>query len=567
MKLQLKPHNINTYPIGGLLCYGEHVMSWLEQLQALQIDLHNVDTYAIPGTKANTLWGCLVVGNFTHLADKLSKQQFCQCVNGKLFIPEFAITSPLLSKEEAEKLFPSQAHLLHPEIGLFALETPIDWASIIVPPTRSTVEITKPTEDYYTPQTLKKIEVKALPVEQLLQAMEENIFPEQKAIKEEPLNWAEKIKLGILKNLLGSKSPRQKKGSGGGEGGWTDGNISPLAKYFPFAYNYVQKLGEDLEELEKRNSSELEKLMRLFKDDPKEALKYAIPLDQDGTTRGGISSAYSMNKYWDNFNLFGSSSRGGSGSSLVGDISYSQLYNQYIATAEKLIQEKEFEKAAFVYMKLLKNHLMAAETLEKGHLYAEAAAVYLKYCNKEEKAAECFEKARMLSNAIELYKKHHSYEKVGDLYIEQNNVQEAHQYYLRAIEDFKRNNSYRNASQLYRYKMNNHEAAQQTLLEGWRSQKDSYNCLRDYFTSISNNKLLAEAIDNVYNNETDRTNKIEFLRVLRQAEVNRESIKAMTQDIAYEIVSEMASTQPAVVAQLKNFNADKLLQKDINRFG
>src|ERR1700761_8084029 len=101
--------------------------------------------------------------------------------------------------------------------------------------------------------------------------MEENTFPQKKEFNDKPLGWGEKIKLGLLKLLFGSSD-----------------------KIKASENRIIQSLQEKLEDLERRNQSEVEKLMELFKNNPDEALKYAIPLDGEGTTRGGNMARFEM---------------------------------------------------------------------------------------------------------------------------------------------------------------------------------------------------------------------------------------------------------------------------------
>ena len=130
--------------------------------------------------------------------------------------------------------------------------------------------------------------------------------------------------------------------------------------------------------------------MDLMKNNPEEALKYAIPLDNDNTSRGGDIGEMGWGRRWGNFSLFGNSGIGsgsGGGSLDVGD-HFQQLERQYYDTARQLIGEKKYKKAAFIYMKLLRNYHLAASTMEQGKHYEEAATIYLKYNNNKEKAAE-----------------------------------------------------------------------------------------------------------------------------------------------------------------------------------
>lgn len=428
-------------------------------------------------------------------------------------------------------------------------------------PETKLLRISEPSESSFIPEKIKRLEIKALPPDEFLKAMEEKVFPKKESFKDERLDWKEKIKLPILRALLTSKSKNKVNDKG------EISHINKMiTKLFP-DQKWIEKLENDLEDLERRNSSELEKLMSLFKSNPMEALKYAIPLDSDGISRGGNTGSFSMSKRWNSLNPFGSSSPYSSGGSAVfTDDSYYKLQMQYQKTAEKLIQDKEYSNAAFVYMKLLKNNHKAAETLEKGKLYSEAASVYLKYLQNKSKAAECYEKGHMTTDAIELYKELKLYEKVGDLYITQNNRGMANEYYHRVIDEYKIKNNFVKASLIFRKKMNDCISAQGLLLEGWRNNSDAFNCLNNYFANIEDLQVLVREIENIYINETSPDHKDSFLKALKYEYRKDKSIEVRIREMAYELVSDRAAKNPEIVTELKNFNSDQSLTKDIIRY-
>jgi tetratricopeptide (TPR) repeat protein len=567
MNLTIKPFHKNTYPLKGILIKNKELTAWLRQLQSLNINLNTTPVFAIPDTAANSVWGCLVL-----MPQELGSEynalnlQFCQSIQDKLFIPENAAIHPKLNTSEIDSLFAKNPHVFHPEFGLFQLETPIDWQEVLELPEPKAVEITEPTSAAFYPQYIQKIEIKPLPPEELLKEMEQNIFPQKESFEDKPLTFQEKIKYNLLKKLFSLS----KKTSGGYKverNNWLDKIASMAASLFPNADKMLENLEKNLEDYEKRNSSEVEKLMDLFKNNPEEALKYAIPIDNDGTFRGGTEGAFTMNRRWQSFNLFGNNASGGGGGGIVfNDATMNLLQQQYTETAKKFIAEKNYQKAAFVYMKLLKNNHMAAQTLEDGKLYPEAASLYLKYMNNKQKAASCYEKGRMTSEAINLYKELNMNEKVGDLYLTINNKTEAFVHYNNVVDDYKKRDQYVKASLLLKTKMQDNTSAQNMLLTGWREQKDSVNCLGNYFNNIDDTKVLAKEIDEIYKKDTNSKNKTEFLTVIKYVHKQDDTLAEQTKEIAYEIVAELAITKPDILNELPAFNKDHQLKKDITRF-
>ncbi|OFY83691.1 MAG: hypothetical protein A3F72_12820 [Bacteroidetes bacterium RIFCSPLOWO2_12_FULL_35_15] len=306
--------------------------------------------------------------------------------------------------------------------------------------------------------------------------------------------------------------------------------------------------------------------MDMFKNNPEEALKYAIPLDDIGSTRGGNKSQLDLLKRWFDFSLLGNNSRSSSGSINLGD-HYYELQKQYNATAQELIKQKDYHKAAFIYMKLLKNNLMAAQTLESGNHFQEAATIYLKHAGNKNKAAECYEKGNMTNEAIEIYKELNENEKVGDLYLTIRKRKEADLYFEKVVTNYKSKNQYVKASLIYKNKMNNEQGGQSLLLEGWRSFKDPSNCLNNYFSNIRDIKILKREIETIYANDLNRQNSETFLQVIRHEYNKNNELSDSIREMAYEIVAAQIPKNPSIVSELKEFNLkDKELMKDTIRF-
>ena len=169
-----------------------------------------------------------------------------------------------------------------------------------------------------------------------------------------------------------------------------------------------------------------------------------------------------------NGSLFGNRGIGGR-SFYVDDVLFDKIRNKYEELAEKYINEKNYRKAAKVYMNLLQDNYRGAKTLEDGELYNEAAVIYLSKLKNKSEAASCFEKGKQYKKAIDLYKELEQKEKVGDLYREVHDVANSNLYYQMVIDDYVKNNQVVKGSLIYRKKMDQPEAAQKILLQGWEA--------------------------------------------------------------------------------------------------
>ena len=115
--------------------------------------------------------------------------------------------------------------------------------------------------------------------------------------------------------------------------------------------------------------------------------------------------------------------------------------------------------------------------------------------------------------------------------------------------------------------MKDEAAGQATLLEGWRSGKDSFNCLNNYFAGIRDTKQLGHEITTVYKTVVTTVNREIFLKALRYEYHKNNELAEDIKDIAYEIIATGIATNPSIVSELKEFNiSDKELLKDTIRF-
>jgi hypothetical protein len=572
MELKIKPHRKNIYPIGGIIIRGNSTENWLLEIQKMQLLLDEITVYALPGNTPKSIFGCLLIweGNFKEI--EIGRNSFCQLLGKTLFIPENAILFPAVSNEEISKIFSGKPHLLHNEIGLVELDEPVNWQEFLIDPLRNEIHIKRPEQPVFIPKQIFSFQVKPVPGEDALNKLYNEIFPKKEEFKDKPLNILEKAKLQILKGLFKKSGDKSKAGD------FTTKNIektafgSLLKKIFGFLGGSVGMLGnmqQDFEELEKRNQKEIDKLLNLFKNNPEEALKYSIPLDEHGTGRGGNAGSFNLSKLWSDFSLFGGglNTGSGSGASVIVDNQYMKLRIQYYQTAQELEKNNDFQKAAFVYLKLLKDKSAAANSLEKGKLYHEAATIFLKHLNQKDRAAECYEKGNMFSEAIELYKELNKHEKVGDLYMIINKRNDAKIYYEKVVEAYLKNKQHVKASFIYSKKTGETEKAQNVLLEGWKNHNDAFNCINNYFANIEDGKVLDNEINKIYTEYTNSGNKITFLEAMKHEFEKAKASKELVKNIAYEIVSEQAKTNPAIVTELHAFNKkDKNLIKDTIRY-
>ncbi|MDF1695568.1 MAG: hypothetical protein P1U56_07035 [Saprospiraceae bacterium] len=586
MQIRLRPHNKNIFPLSAFLIKGENPKMWVKDIMQTGWDLSTVDVHPIGGRTANSVWGCIVISGREIDRNEVEKFELCQKVNDVLYIPEMSRVVPAIDVQESMKIFNNEVHLFHPECGLVPLGSPIEWSDLLLESELKNVDVKSPSPSIFISEQIIGFHIQPVPKEDILKDLESPVVPEK--MKEEPLSVTEKAKLKMYKALLAKENGTGNKGGGtagggfsgafggggglsGGLGGFLGGFAGALAggigNMFSGLDGLTDSMRKDMEELERRNKSQIDKLMDMLNDNPEEALKYAIPLDEKGTSRGGDLGEFNMTRMWDNFSLFGQSTSSGlNGPGVNLADYYIKLRKQYRETAEKMVNEKKYEKAAFIYMKLLQDYRKAAETLEQGKLYQEAAAIYLKYVKDKVKAAECYEKGLFYKEAIELYKEEKKYEKAGDLLMKIKDRKGAFEQYTLLAKDYESKYQYVKASLVYRNKMDDRLSGQKTLLRGWEEQRDGFNCLNNYFNNIPDEGEALRAMQEVRQNGLKKSNCRLFLKVIGIEFVKRQEINKQIKEMGYELISKWSIGNPDIVHSLKLFDKDPEIVTDVNRY-
>jgi hypothetical protein len=577
MELNLRPSSQNSFELNAVLIKGHSVTDWLLEIQRMGLTFADVKIYPLPGTKANTIFGCLLVLLRKQRELDLGKNEWCQEVSATFFIAGKSMLFPAMQKGEIDMLFGESTWFMHPEIGLVELTEELDLMQMVRLPQKETCQVVKPESGFFIPSEIKSFRLAPVKAEDTLAKLEEETFPKREKLVEKPLNLFEKAKLAFYR--MHFRKVEEKKSNIGNTnsissaylkeesslGKWMNKLMKPFSKK---GKNYGERMLQDFENLEERNQKQIDKLLEMLRNNPNEALKYAIPLDEGGSSRGTNKGALELNQKWSGFSIFGieRNARSGGGSVDIGD-HYYKLQEQYRSTAEALIREKEYGKAAFVYMKLLKDNRLAAATLEKGGQFQDAASVYLKHLNDKPNAALCYEKGNLIENAIDLYKEMNDYEKTGDMFTLLNRKKEADTYYEQAVEKLKISSHYIPASKVYFDKMNLKSRGQQTLLEGWKKRKDPENCLKLYFSNFGDSEQLKSELNSIYSTEISDENSESFLQVLKHNCFKSEELEELTREMAYEIISDRVRSNPGIVKELKSFNPkNKGLVKDTIRF-
>ncbi|WP_394773510.1 hypothetical protein [Flavobacterium sp.] len=582
MELKLKINTKNTFPKRGILIKSTSAEVWLHEIQKMGLALDSIKVFPVPGIRANELFGCLIVFNQTEIkiADT-GKNNFCQLASDKLFIPENSSLIPELTEEEWHKLFSEHYHFLHPEIGLVELMDEVNWSDLFLLSKPKQIEITEPSKTVSIPLFITSMRVE-IDQEKILESIE-NPPSEEEMIAKLPFDM-QKLMKGNQKEMdkflefldknpklaLQLAIPLDTLGTsrGGNAGRFSFGSENVFKTFF-------SKIG-DLFDRKNSGSAGDDSFITVLKWAFILFFIFGVRSCGSGNSNFGFKPflifialvlivGFIVSVLLKNSKSSGNSNLGGS--ALIDSDRFITLQNKYEKLAEEYVANKDYQKAAHIYLKLLKKYHKAAEVLEKGEFYSEAAALYLKYLKNNKKAAECYEKGSEYKRAIELYKELNEDEKVGDLYLMLHNKTEADKYFNKVIDNYKTHFQYLKASLVYKNKIGDITEAQELLLEGWKTNKDAGKCLNNYFANIHSPDELSSAIKSVYNAEMSSANSVIFLHLLKHEFTKYEGLEEMIKNIAYEIAADKIDKMPDIASELLHFNKNnKSMLKDVMKY-
>lgn len=586
MELKLIPTSANVHPVVGFFIKGKNPNHWVKELQRMQVALHKCKVYALPGSHANSIWGCVVFTTDVPDTSILLQNKQCLEVCKNFYVPENSTVSPTISATDAKLLFAGKKAVMHPDFGYFELQEQLYFDDYIHSPTEKFRYIFQPAESQYTPHQVRSFSVKEVDGDKdVFEKLQEEVAPKPSKKSMTKLNPFEKAKLAFYKAMMGSGSKKgtaktgeteDGKGSKGidiGEfkgskfGNFLDKISGVLGNNTPKPLqNLAEKLAQDFEQLQKRNELMAQKLMDMLKNNPDEALKYALPLDGEGSSRGHAGT-FDLDRRFGDLNLFGNWGRGyGGGSVDLGD-KYWEVRRQYVQMAEDYIKKNDYKRAAFVHMRLLGDKYKAAQILQEGGYYQDAAKIYLDYLKNKGKAAECYEEGRYYKEAIELRKDLKQFEFVGDLYTKVKDQSAALTFFNKAVNLRLENRNFQDAARIYRNKMNEQQLAQETLLKGWKENKKASVCLEEYFDHINDKKELKKQIHQLNEETVNANNANAFLDVAYKKVGRDNEMKDYVDQLSYQLIAKYHNKNRAILQKLKTIHPkDKVISKDIGRY-
>lgn len=567
MKLKLQLHSTPRGPIRAAFLRGKDSQHWLGTLQSWGIPLSDLEAYAVPQSKSNLqVAGLLLIQRQGHFPAQLDLQEPYRCIGQALLIPQYASIQPQVADEEWKTLLIYDWHFFHPGIGMvgFNHSDRVNLADLLTYPAALEQDWSLAKPGPPSAPALHQISVQ--------QPKVEDIFAQVQGVGDKDLKDLGKNKpsdedakdlrstlLNSLEKLL-SQRPNLREGE---SQGWLGKMLDRLE----------MSIGKMIADLQKQRESEIDRLIRLYQDDPEEALRYSIPLDSPYEGRGIAppSGLLGRNNAPD-FNLGGLNTGGPRDNWNLDAQRQIALRQHYLRLANQKIAEGDYRKAAYIHAHLLGDFYTAANVLEQGKHFYEAAILYRDHLKDKQGAAQCFEKGSLYTEAIDLYLELGQKEKAGDLYVHIDQWTEAEKLYQDCAAEALKTSNHLEAARIYDHKLKDQNEAKACLLKGWNDKLNPTACLNryfDFFQQASNAEFDAE-VQRIYQAEYKPAQRNAFMEVLKEIGKNKQRRAELpnTREIVYQIVGDELKTDNLDhLGMLENFvPKDRLLGGDVGRY-
>ena len=591
MNLQLTYQEQKLGPTKAVFLSSPKISDWLNVLSQWGVAYQKLECYAVPTSLSSTApAGLFVVFSEGQVPELSIMATAYRCVAKCLYLPTNATIEPHVMAQEWEKLLLYERNLFHPRIGLvgFGREDQLDFKTLLKLPELKPTNWQHAQPGLPPKPPLSSIKLHIPPVADFLASLKSEMdtrpldeIPgdgkdEESGLKKD-LNSIQRFLLKKLLDGQASKKDQDQANSGnrprrhmnrydnpGGSGG-----MGPLAGLFGKAGAW---LNQRLEDLEKHREKEIQRLLRMLDEDPDQALRYSIPLDGPYKNRGTAPPSSRLGPRSTDFNL-GNIGGGGKADFWNLDRHYVSLREKYQKMAKEQLKAGNYRKAAYIYAHLLGDFHAAANALKQGKYFREAAILYKDHLNNLSQAALCLEEAGLILEAIEIYKDLAKHELVGDLYESIEQFEKAKPFYEKAMASQLKSDNYLEACRICQEKLEEPDRTQRLLLEGWKTSKQSEQCLLRYFEHLQmetgeGKEEIEQQVNWIYQHHVPKHKERDFVSILITLNRKYQGLPAVGRNIAYEIISDQAVTgYPGLLPKLQNFiDYDPLLKEDTSRF-
>lgn len=567
MKLQLHPHATPQGPAKAAFLRGKDPALWLQQLQAWGIPVQNLEAYPVPySIRDRAIAGLLVVlkqGNFPETKELLETYR---CVGSALLIPQCSTLSPQIAESEWPKILHYHWHFYHPGIGMvgFQRSDQVRLSDLLQYPAPQSKRWNLAQKGPDPTPNLQSISVQMPKIEEIfaqVQGVGEQ-SPEELLKKRPNSGESEDAHIQLLnklEQLLQQRGQLREGETQGILGKWLD--------------KLQLRIQQKLHDLQKKRDDEISRLLKLFEENPDEALRYSIPLNTPYQGRGIASPGSPLGRRDPlDFNLGKLSATSPRDNWDIDQQRRMALQQFYLQQANQKIAEGDYRKAAYIHAHLLGDFNTAANVLMQGKHHHEAALLYRDHLKNPQQAAYCFEQGGLYSEAIPIYLELGEEEKAGDLYALLDQADEAEKLYQTCVQKALDRKDFLGAARLYDAKLKDVPQAKIALIRGWHQAHSPVSCLNayfDYFKQGSTAELDAE-IQRIHQQEVSAIQQDAFMQVLKTLGSMRQhkGKLPLAREIVYRVVSQELLTKRLDHLEMLNtfVPGDRLLEGDSSRF-
>lgn len=573
MKVEIQYQANAKAEIHAAILLGKSVDDWLQAMISWEFSLEDLECYLVPNSIADRkAIGLFVIFPEDSANIPINILHPYQKLGNRLFIPQNARLFPELLPEEMDQIWAYQRQVFHPTIGLIGFEANdrVDFGNLVLAPL--------PTEKAWNcaqaanppGMPLMKIELEPKNLDSVLSELKSEVG--SKSLEELPKpqknKWMPRFLVDILarvvelaKTIISGLEKMLRQAEVGEESG-------PIYKALDAAEYWLEKKKQNLEQV---RQNEIERLIQLFKDNPEEALRYALPIDNTALGRGEQGQSTQLHRRNTTFGTGIS----GSGVGDVWTLGHSQeilLRAKYNQAANDAIENGDFDRAAYIYAHLLNNFRAAANVLVQGKKYREAALIYKEKLKDPQGAAKCLEDGGLYTEAAELHLELKNWEKAADLYKQIGFENKAETLYEKLVSASLEEENYLNAARIAREKLEDSDRESTFLLNGWNKRKHGSTCLERLFKNVLKDEKIEKEryMLDFYKNHVPNDLKNVFLSILYKDQDEWQSAGASDslKELTFEIVENDLKQNKTDSAYFlgKLYPNDPLIKKDIIRY-
>ncbi len=244
-----------------------------------------------------------------------------------------------------------------------------------------------------------------------------------------------------------------------------------------------------------QRENEMKRLLDLLEKNPDDGLRYAIPLFGDASR--GVSQPTGRLAERDPDFDFSRLGRSGKGDTWNLPEQYRiKLTLRYRELAQREARLGNHRRAAYIYATLLNEMHAAAAVLEAGKFYRDAAAIYQLKLHEPLKAAECLRSGGLWEEAVAIFRHYERWMDAAQLYSLLKQTEAAREMYNKELQVRVLQDRFCEAAAIAREHLKDIEQAVQLLRQGWKSNCEAKNCLRELLQLLgdSGQHQMAESV-------------------------------------------------------------------------